>query len=324
MRFKSLLFFILLAPSLSLVAATETATPTATRTDSPTPSPTRTWTATPTPTPGPGKWSLSLANPLVFGVPGASAVWTYTTGANFLNGLLIFSIPAGLEDPQSATFFIQPSQSALVGAPSFNGQTVSFPVNNVPAGTPMVFYYGYKPGGFAVTSTVGALGPFGVWASPLGPPQTPAPVTPHPAPPTVYVVTATSTATPTPTATETTTYTVTPTISPTHTITQTFTETPLGAEPAAGGLYAYPNPFDLRRFNKVTFRFKPAASAEVEIFNLLGEPVRRLEAADIQAPQGWALWRGEDDRLLTVVGGLYFVRVKTPAGVLVRKFTVLR
>lgn len=89
-----------------------------------------------------------------------------------------------------------------------------------------------------------------------------------------------------------------------------------------GKVFSYPNPFDLQKFDKVTFRFDSDPDARVTVFNLLGEPVREIPISDIQGPLGFAIWHGEDDSQHHVTGGLYFVRVKGKK-TLVRKFTIL-
>lgn len=315
MRFKAFILFCAMAWGLALPTAA--ATPTGTPTASPTASPTLTQT------PGAGNWALQIPNPLVYGGGGNTAVWTYTAAQPWDNGLLAFVLPEGLEAPSASNFYVQPSQAGQVSGASYSGQAVSFTVASLAQGASLSFWYGFNAAGFAVNTTSTPLGPFQVWAHPSSVTLGAGVVTPVPAPAPVAVVTRTATPTVTPTATITATFTHTPTITETHTVTMTFTETPLAAEPPAGQLLCYPNPFDLRRFDKVTVRFRPADSAEVRFFNLLGEPVRRLDPAEVNAPGGWAVWQGRDDHGRLVAGGIYFVRVRTTEGTLTRRFTVL-
>lgn len=326
MRFKAIVLALLaLAGPLAAAPDTETVTPTA----SPSPTETATFTASPTitvsptPTPGPGSWTLSMASPLVSGIPGNSAIWSYTADQPWTAGQLYFSFPQGLDAPVGGLFYVKPSQAGKVTGYAVSGQAVSVSVQGVNQGEVLQFYYGYNSSGFMVASGSNSpLTDFYVRAHPQSQAELGGLVAPVLAP-VIVVVTATATPTVTPTATITPTFSVTPTVTATFTITQTFTETAVGAAPVQGGLYCYPNPFDLRRYDKVTLRFNPTASAEVQIFNLVGEPVRRLDAADVYQDKGWAIWHGEDDHLRKVQGGLYFARIKTPEGVLVRKFTVL-
>lgn len=324
MRFSSFLtltFSLALASALG-AAGTETFTPTLTPSESATFTTSPTVTVSPTVTPGPGNWSLSFPGTLVYGQDGYTGQWTYTAGQAFVNGLLTFSFPPGIEAPVAGNFFVQPSQGSQVSSPNYSGQDASFTINSLAAGASLTFWYGYNANGFAVGTTSTPLGSFVLAAHPTSLTLGAGVVTPVPLPAAIVIVTRTVTPTVTPTSTITTTFTPTPTITQTSTITQTFTETPLGAAPASG-VYSYPNPFDLRKYDKCTFRFQPVASAEIQVFNLVGEPVRRLEPSSIQAAQGWAVWNGDDDYLRRVTGGLYFVRIKTPNGTLVRKFTVL-
>ncbi len=320
MRFRLVLPLLL---SLGLAswapaAGTDTYTPTGT----PSASPTATPSATPTPTPGSGNWSISIGNPLIHPSTGNSAIWTYTAGVPWTNGRLIFTFPSGLSAPSASNFYVQPSKASQVASYTYSGQEAKVDVSSLASGESIQFYYGYNASGFAVNTSITPLAAFVLAAHPSSLTLTPGVVTPVPAPAAAAITTRTATPTVTPTATITTTHSATPTISPTFTVTMTYTETPVAPAPASG-VFAYPNPYDLRVNDKVTFRFKPVASAQVQVFNLLGEPVRQLDASTIFAAQGWAIWPGVDDYGRKVSGGLYFVRVKTPDGVLTRKFTVL-
>jgi hypothetical protein len=330
-------FSLCLAASLLCLSAFASAdTPTDTPTDSPTATitltatVTPTSTASPTPTPGPGVWNVIVPQTLVYGVPGNTAIWTYTTSEPWTLGKLIFVFPPTLEGPTSSNFFLQPSQVGHLGPtpyvyPSPGGVTVEVQVGNLNPGDTLSFLYGYDSTGFTVTDTASPLAPFALYASPDSLTLTPAAVTPFPPPPPINVITATNTPTVTPTGTITVTATVTPTITATFTITQTFTETPVAPAPT-DGLLCYPNPFDLRLTDKVTIRFQPLSQPQisVQIFNLMGEPVRTLDPQDIFPAYGWALWHGEDDYLRRMPGGIYFVRVKTPDKTMVKRITVLR
>jgi hypothetical protein len=143
--------------------------------------------------------------------------------------------------------------------------------------------------------------------------------------PTIAIYTPAFTSTPTPTITfsptVTGTFTYSPTTSPTPSITPTWTNSPVAVEEP--NIFAYPNPFDMQKFDKVTFRFPADPDARLTIFNLAGEPVREIPSSDIQGNQGFAIWRGQDDYMRPVSGGMYYVRLKGRNNQ-VKKFTVFR
>jgi hypothetical protein len=317
------LFLAFVSLSATLLADTPTFTPSVTETD----------TFTPTPTPGEGFLSV---NPTTFvgGSTGNTMNLAYTAGSSAWSpgGLLTIYFPTGMDAPNGSNFYVQPSQHNLVQNYGYSGQTVQVAVSGLSPGATLVFLYGYDAaGGFAVSTTQAAL-TFGAAAYPqaqnLGAGGQIA-VTPA-----LIVV---NTATITPTITPDFTPSDTPTISPTFTISQTFTtsptptisptftvsptDTPIG--PQVGALYSYPNPFDMRVYDKCTFRFPNDSNARVTVFNLAGEPVREIPSSDIQGGQGWAIWTGVDDYGRKVTGGLYYVRIRGDK-TSVKKFTVIR
>jgi hypothetical protein len=315
--------FSLAAALPASVTDTDTPTQTLTFTDSATPTVTLTCTVTPTPTPGAGTWAISTSSPLIYGSSGNSATWSYSVPGPWANGQLVFVFPTGVTLPDSTNFYVQPSQAGNLGPSpyTFNGVTVTVNVALLPASGTLNFLYGYNPGGFSVLTDTALTG-FGLYTAPDSV-SIPAPVTPVAGQPVIPIVTMTVTPTATPTPTITITFTPSPTITTTFSITQTYTETPVATAPA-DGLLCYPNPFDLRQTDKVTIRFQPVTSISVQVFNLMGEPVRTLDPGDLYPANGWAIWHGEDDYLRPVGGGIYFVRVKTPDKVMIKRFTVLR
>jgi hypothetical protein len=312
--------------ALSLAGRAFAVTDTPTLTDTRTATPTGTATPTPTPAVGQGSWNfVPSAQPLVTGNSGYTGVLTYKSGASAWpasGGLLTIFFPAGLDMPDPTNFYAAPAYAAkVIPTPVFNSRTVSVEVRNLAPGDSIAFYYGYNPTGLAVSTTISPL-TFGVMSYSQDVNSGPgALVTPN-GQASVAVVTPTLTRTVTATPTISATVTESPTITPTFSITQTFTQTPVGME-QANTVYSYPNPFDLKKFQKCTFRFPNAASAQVTVFNLVGEPVRQLPDADVNAAQGWAIWPGVDDYSRKVTGGLYFVRVRLPNTTMVKKFTVL-
>lgn len=326
---STLLALLLVVPAMAWATPpppTDTATPTATA------------SITPTVTPGSGSFSLvsyapdgsTLGSPvLVNGSTGNAMDILYVAGEPWApgGGLLTVVFPVAMGTPQGYNFWVAPGQSGQVLGYSFVGQSVQIQLRNVSQGQQLNLRYGQNAVGFAVNSTMTSevvtlysypqsvsLGAGGVVPTPISIPVYSATNTPTMTP--TYTVSPTFTVSPTSTVTPTSTNT------PDWTHTVTPTETPLGP-PAINGVYAYPNPFDERRYDKVTFRFPPSDSATVTVFSLTGQPVRVLDSVNVQATAGWALWQGEDDYMRKVAGGLYFVRVKTASGTYIKKFTVL-
>lgn len=331
----TLFALLLLAPGFARAAVTETFTESPTGT--PTVTLTSTATATPTPTPGSGSSSFLVYGPnalplptpfLVNGSNGNAMDVFYTTGEPWApgGGLLTVVFPSAMGAPNGGNFWVAPGQSNRVLGYSFAGQSVSISLRDMGNAETISLRYGQNATGFSANGTPGVI-QVKVYAYPqsltLGTGGLASAIdlnlyTPTPTPTASPSFTITETFTVSPTLTVTATRTPTPDW--THTVTPT--ETPLG--PAiANGVYAYPNPFNQRLTDKVTFRFPASASATLTVFNLVGEPVRVLESGDVQAGAGWAIWRGEDDYLRKVSGGLYFVRVVTPGGTYIKKFTVL-
>jgi hypothetical protein len=251
-----------------------------------------------------------------------------------------------------SNYVFSPDTTTAQSGPGLGG-TVTVQVNGVYPGQQLSFQYGgingfgysgqnltesvqvwanpqfYPPvGGVLPTPPPGLYGP-GV------PPPTPYIGGQVPAPAALPVVSVRPTITDSPTFTVSPTFTSSPTITPDATATPTFTITPpIAAD--FGHFYCYPNPFDRRLRPQLTFRFPAYASASMEVFNLLGNPVAHISQSDIYpsgfpgvpgiggaAPGGLAVWSGQDDYGEVVAGGLYFVVLKTPGGTQVLKFTIL-
>jgi hypothetical protein len=290
-------------------------------------------TVTMTPTPGEGVYNSVVPDTFVTGSTGNRLDINLTSGSTAYpaaGGLLTFYFPAGFSAPQNTVdFFVYPG---IITNPmyTFNGRTVSVQIKNLPPDTPLKFGYGQSATGFAVTSNQASeiirvysypqsvsLGAGGILAAQ----PTIAIVSPTVTPTITLSLTSSPTPTITPTFTISETFTITPTPSISETFTVSPTQTPLGRV-ETGTVYSYPNPYDIQKFDKVTFRFDPDPQARVTVFNLAGEPVREIPASDIQGALGFAIWHGEDDSIHKVAGGLYFVRVKGK-NTFIRKFTIL-
>lgn len=297
-------------------------------------SPTQTPTVTVTMTPGVGSYSLSPGG-FTAGSSGNNFKLTYVSDSFWTGGFLSIFVPNTLGTPSSSNFFPDSVDSEYFAPtpviffnPGPNGVTISVQMANLDPGPPnnsVSFFYAIDPPGFAVSTTIS---PQSLLVS-----ANPADTNPSDpggyllVQPTIGIYTPRATKTITPTYTMTTT--ATPPWSPTptktatksSTITPTYTITPLG--PQRGGLYCYPNPYNMDQYDKVTFRFPNDSTAKVTVFNLSAGPVREIPASDIHGAQGWAIWNGVDDYNRKVTGGLYYVRIRGTT-TLIRKFTVIR
>ena len=321
--------------------ATEVDSPTVTLTATPTPTSTVTPTVTATPTLPPGSYSVTVqgAGGTSYLVPGSSynsLSIVYTANVQFgtqgTDGELSVVLPSDFGAPTLTNFTWDPSSSVAIDGPAvITGQTVTVNINgNLQPGGSLVFNYANSslssPTGFMYSGPTSAS-PTGetvqVWANALSD-TNPGVQVPTPAPIPVFTVTASPSDSPTisPTYTPSPSFTVSPTISPTSTASPSFTNTPVGAI-WTKGFYTYPNPFDKRAVSQVTVRYQPTQdSVQIDIFNLLGNPVRRIPAGNIQAGLGLASWSGDDDDGRQVPGGLYFIRLKVGSTTTVRKMTV--
>jgi hypothetical protein len=300
-----------------------TFTETCTFTNTPPFTPTPTFTATPTI--GEGSYSVAFSPlvptpaALVNGLHQDGFDIDYVSGSSsWTTGRLAIFFPLGLEAPNASNFYADSAFGGFVSKYWFIGQAAYVDVNNFPANSHILFHYGTGPGGILVSATVSAESLI-VSSNPASQAGD-AGILPVQASIPIVSATVTPTVTQTLTVTISPTFTISDTFTPTPTVTQTWTESPVAAEES--GVFSYPNPFDMQKFDKCTFRFPADLDAKVTVFNLVGEPVRELPSADINGAQGWATWRGQDDYFHKVPGGLYYVRIRGK-NTLVRKFTVL-
>jgi hypothetical protein len=299
-----------------------------------TPSSTFTVSSTPTVVPFSGDVYIGYTPPLYCFTWGQSLKIQVanTTAAIGPGGAMLQFYMPDFTAPNSSNFYINPSQTwFLEGAGySFSGNTVTVNVSDVPQGEVLEFFYGYNsgtsnPGIQVLTSNpstniqvAAAVGNHDWDTRKLVPRLTPV------GPIIIFSMTPTVSPTITITATITQTYTHTPTCTASPTITQTYTYTPVGPE-FPDHAYTYPNPFDLRKFDKVTFRFPKDQGISVEVFNIVGEPVNLLPAGDpkINEAEGWAIWNGRDQYNNLVSGGIYYYRIRGQASSRLGRFTVI-
>jgi hypothetical protein len=247
-------------------------------------------------------------------------------------GLLVLDFPACFTPPSKANFSIASNQAQYLLSTASQpytfttnagGTQVSIKLASVPAGTPVDFQFGGGAAGFVV-NTLDDSAQLAAAGFLDGPNTNPLWAVPLSYQPVIQLIDPTPvlTATLTPTPSITPTFSISPTWSVSPTITVTYTTTPLG-KVIPNTAYAYPNPFDLRFFEKVTLRFPPDHGVVVDIFKVSGEPVTQLRGAAIDEAVGWAIWDGRDQYGRQVAGGVYFYRIRGSARKMMGKFTVL-
>ena len=93
--------------------------------------------------------------------------------------------------------------------------------------------------------------------------------------------------------------------------------------PAASGLEpGFPNPFNAG--TRIPYRLAAPGPVRMQIFNLLGQPVRTLVDEFHEAGEYQVHWDARDQRGAVVGAGLYFTRLHHPGGVETRRLLVLR
>ena len=247
-------------------------------------------------------------------------------------GLMVIDFPACFTPPNKTNFYIanNDAQYLLPSASqpytftsSISGSQVAIKLAGVPMGTALQFDYGMGTSGFTI-NTLDSSVALQVSGILDGPNTSPSFAVPLQSQPLIQLIEPTPelSATLTPTMSESPTFTISPTFSVSPTITVTYTTTPLG-KVIPNSAYAYPNPFDERRFDKVTLRFPPDHNVVIDIFKVSGEPVTQLRGASIDEALGWAVWDGRDQYGRQVAGGVYFYRIRGSARKMMGKFTVL-
>jgi hypothetical protein len=98
--------------------------------------------------------------------------------------------------------------------------------------------------------------------------------------------------------------------------------TPSAPAPLSGAIYSYPNPVLPGQI--VTFIFAPSARASLKIYDWSGRKILELPETSVQAFKGSARWDGRDLDGHDFASGAYFVVLKSDAGSLSGKFSVLR
>jgi hypothetical protein len=84
----------------------------------------------------------------------------------------------------------------------------------------------------------------------------------------------------------------------------------------------HPNPFNPQTV--IVFSLPRSQDASLRIYDVQGKLVRTLVQGLQAAGRHEVTWQGRDDRGGAVASGLYFYRLTTDAGDLVRKMTLLK
>lgn len=92
--------------------------------------------------------------------------------------------------------------------------------------------------------------------------------------------------------------------------------------PLSASLDVYPNPFNPS--TTVSFSLSGPASVELDIYNLKGQRVRRLEARNFPAGNHSTLFDGKDDTGSDLSTGIYLLRMRYAGRILTRKLSLIK
>jgi immune inhibitor A len=84
----------------------------------------------------------------------------------------------------------------------------------------------------------------------------------------------------------------------------------------------YPNPFNPS--TTINYDLPTSGKVSLDVYNLLGEKVRTLYDGSAQAGTRSLVWDGTDDRGMSVASGVYFYRLTTRQGTIVKKMMMLK
>jgi hypothetical protein len=109
-----------------------------------------------------------------------------------------------------------------------------------------------------------------------------------------------------------------------------FSTDPVVAEKAAGSALptefalrgSYPNPFNAS--TQISFALPQAGSVRLEIYNILGQPVRTLLDGDQPAGERSVLWDGTDRNGRVLSSGIYFYKISFGGQVKVGRMNLLK
>lgn len=84
----------------------------------------------------------------------------------------------------------------------------------------------------------------------------------------------------------------------------------------------YPNPFNPS--TRISFRLGASSAVEVKVFDVRGALVKSIWSGELAAGTHQMVWEGEDLQGRAMGSGTYFLRLKTPEGVLFRKMQLVK
>ena len=84
----------------------------------------------------------------------------------------------------------------------------------------------------------------------------------------------------------------------------------------------YPNPFNPT--TQISFYISSDLPVALDVFNVKGQIVKSLCAADLTAGQHSFVWNGDNQAGSPVSSGIYFYRLTTPEGVLSNKMILMK
>lgn len=84
----------------------------------------------------------------------------------------------------------------------------------------------------------------------------------------------------------------------------------------------YPNPFNPE--TKISFNLKNKADVNLEIFNLKGQKIRTLVAANMSKGQHQIVWNGKDDNGINVSSGVYIYKMKSSGFSQMKKMILMK
>jgi len=84
----------------------------------------------------------------------------------------------------------------------------------------------------------------------------------------------------------------------------------------------YPNPFNPS--TTITFDLPKTGFVELDVYNIMGQSIRKLVAKEYIAGRHTAVWDGKDDNGLAVTGGVYLYRIQTDDLTATRKMILIR
>jgi hypothetical protein len=84
----------------------------------------------------------------------------------------------------------------------------------------------------------------------------------------------------------------------------------------------YPNPFNPETM--IRFDLPKDTKVKIDVFNVLGQRIKKLIDKQLPAGQHFVLWRGDTDFGATVASGIYIYRIKAGSFIEIKKMLYLK